>query len=57
MAVLGLLSSCSKWLLSSVPGLLTAVSSLVREQGFWGPAGFSSRGTWAQQLQILGSRA
>ena len=51
-------SSCGKWglLFLAVHGLLTAVASLVAEHGLQS-AGFSSCGTWAQQLWLAGSRA
>ena len=41
-----------------VPGLFTAAASLVAEPGFQGTVGFFiSCSTWAQKLQLLGSRA
>ena len=51
-------SSCVKrgLLLVAVRGLLIVVASLVVEHGLQ-VRGFSSCGTWAQQLWLLGSRA
>ena len=56
----GLSFSCHKQELTSscsVQASLTAVASLVAEDGLQGTPGFSSFSTWAQQLRLLGSRA
>ena len=37
--------------------LLTVVTPLVGEARALGPVGFTSCGPWAQELQLLGSRA
>lgn len=51
----GLFCSCGERPLSSCGGLVTAAASPVAERGSR-HAGLSSCGTWARQLQFLGSR-
>ena len=52
-------SSCGEWghFLVVMHKLLTVVTPLVGEAQALGPVGFTSCSPWAQELQLLGSRA